>query len=381
MNYLKKIKRLFLILLACSLIWIVFKDEIKKTDAYLAYSKISSDFIEWKDTPFVTSSIQTFKTGIDSFVQEIDQLFGDKENEQVTEKPLEKLDLEEPTSHLFSINNLELNDTRESVEQNVGNPLRSTLNEYGVNWNTYHDHYRHFFMVAYDDNDKVVGLFTNQDLLSSKNGIRIGSPKEIVLEQFGQPLSALKKGWVSYQIENHDEYHLFQFDDSYITIFYDKHESNTVAAIQIISDELENKKEDFYVEESPLLLEGYEYQLFDLTNAVRVKHGLHPLGWDEEVRETARNHSNDMALNQYFDHTNLDGQSPFDRMKEDDIFFRTAGENLAAGQLSSIYAHEGLMNSLGHRENILQADFELLGIGVAFDKESRPYFTQNFLAK
>ncbi|EKN67647.1 SCP-like extracellular [Neobacillus bataviensis LMG 21833] len=35
-------------------------------------------------------------------------------------------------------------------------------------------------------------------------------------------------------------------------------------------------------------------------------------------------------------------------MKEDHIIFYLAGENLAYGQLSSIFAHEGLMNSLGH---------------------------------
>ncbi len=68
-------------------------------------------------------------------------------------------------------------------------------------------------------------------------------------------------------------------------------------------------------------------------------------------------------------------------MEEDNISFLAAGENLAAGQMSSIFAHEGLMNSLGHRENILQTQFESLGIGVAFDSESKPYFTENFLAK
>ena len=94
--------------------------------------------------------------------------------------------------------------------------------------------------------------------------------------------------------------------------------------------------------------------MFDLTNATRVEHGLHPLSWDDHVKLTARDHSTDMAINQYFDHTNLKGESPFDRMEEDQISFRTAGENLAAGQISSIFAHEGLMNSIGHRENILQ---------------------------
>ncbi len=87
-----------------------------------------------------------------------------------------------------------------------------------------------------------------------------------------------------------------------------------------------------------------------------------------------------MAENQYFSHTNLKGQSPFDRMEEDNIEFTTAGENLAYGQISSIFAHGGLMNSLGHRENILQEHFRNLGVGVAFNNESQPYYTKKYFS-
>jgi uncharacterized protein YkwD len=74
----------------------------------------------------------------------------------------------------------------------------------------------------------------------------------------------------------------------------------------------------------------------------------------------------------------LAGQSPFDRMGEDGITFFVAGENLAYGQYNSIFAHEGLMNSAGHRENIVKPDFGYLGIGVAFNGEFQPYYTENF---
>ena len=55
-------------------------------------------------------------------------------------------------------------------------------------------------------------------------------------------------------------------------------------------------------------------------------------------------------------------------MKRDGIQFNAAAENLAYGQQSSIYAHEGLMNSLGHRENILNTHVNTLGVGVDFNK-------------
>lgn len=85
-----------------------------------------------------------------------------------------------------------------------------------------------------------------------------------------------------------------------------------------------------------------------------------------------------MAENDYFDHTNLDDESPFDRLKADDIKFNAAGENLAYGQMNSIYAHEGLMNSLGHRKNILRSSYNELGVGVAFNDERQPYWTENY---
>lgn len=67
-----------------------------------------------------------------------------------------------------------------------------------------------------------------------------------------------------------------------------------------------------------------------------------------------------------------------ERLQEDNIIFRKAGENLAYGQWSAIFAHEGLMNSPGHRANILEEDYEYLGIGVYFNDNNEPFFTQNF---
>ncbi|MFB7303266.1 CAP domain-containing protein [Heyndrickxia sporothermodurans] len=157
--------------------------------------------------------------------------------------------------------------------------------------------------------------------------------------------------------------------------------NNTVTAIQLISKNVEQQKKDYYTKPNQKLVLGFEYQLFDLTNSSRVNHHLPILSWDQHVQVTARNHSKDMAEHQFFDHTNLKGQSPFDRMSQDHIRFLLAGENIAYGQLSSIFAHEGLMNSLGHRKNILHRDYKYLGTGVAFNEESQPFYTQDFYAK
>lgn len=295
------------------------------------------------------------------------------------EEPLEKVVLEKP-DQLFSIFNVELGQTKEAIELHLGNPRRETLNEYDSNWSTYHNNYQHFLMVMYDKNNRATGLYTNQDLIASTTGLQFGSTKEDVRMKLGNPLKDLQKGMILYQLQDKKDFDLFLYDNVYITIFYDKHENDTVTSVQLIKKDIEQMKTDIYPTASPELKEGFEYQLFDLTNASRVNHQLPILTWVEHVRETARKHSTDMALNQYFSHTNLEGESPFDRLEEDQVSFHMAGENLAYGQFSSIFAHEGLMNSIGHRKNILQKDFEYLGVGVAFNQSSQPYFTQNFFA-
>jgi len=65
----------------------------------------------------------------------------------------------------------------------------------------------------------------------------------------------------------------------------------------------------------------------------------------------------------YFAHDTPEGRSPFDRMKEARVQFLTAGENLALAPTLSI-AHQGLMNSPGHRANILRPQFGRVGIGI-----------------
>jgi uncharacterized protein YkwD len=65
----------------------------------------------------------------------------------------------------------------------------------------------------------------------------------------------------------------------------------------------------------------------------------------------------------YFSHHTPDGKDPFDRMREGEVRFRTAGENLALAPTLQI-AHNGLMDSPGHRANILRPQFGRLGIGI-----------------
>jgi uncharacterized protein YkwD len=106
-----------------------------------------------------------------------------------------------------------------------------------------------------------------------------------------------------------------------------------------------------------------EAQMLELVNRERVSRGLAPLAPDPEMTEVARKHSADMFARGYFSHHTPDGKDPFDRMREGEVRFRTAGENLALAPTLQI-AHNGLMDSPGHRANILRPQFGRLGIGI-----------------
>lgn len=106
-----------------------------------------------------------------------------------------------------------------------------------------------------------------------------------------------------------------------------------------------------------------EKQMLDLVNQERVAAGLNPLAPDPELTEVARRHSADMFARGYFAHDTPEGRTPFDRMREANVRFITAGENLALAPTIPV-AHTGLMNSPGHRANILRSQFGRVGIGV-----------------
>ncbi len=352
-------KRFLFLILIIGIAYIskpVWDDYVNREKTQSAMDSISTKIESIKNNPDVISSMEALTDTFYELIGRLDDSIEDMKQEQKQpESKVEQPSLTTPAHQKFSVHNIELGDTKAAVEQMLGAPKRMSKNEYGVDWYSYHENYQNFMMVSYDKNDIVNGLYTNQDLISSSNGIKLGASKESIREYLGDPLTRLRKGLVYYLIQDNGEYQLFKVGESYITIFYDKHESNTVTAIQMIHSDLEGNRKDMYTEPSEQLKEGFEYQLFDLTNAARVNHNLGILTWDDHVKETARKHSVDMAENAYFNHENLQGQSPFDRMREDDIAFSMAGENLAYGQFSSIFAHEGLMNSLGHRENILKS--------------------------
>ena len=106
-----------------------------------------------------------------------------------------------------------------------------------------------------------------------------------------------------------------------------------------------------------------EAEMLRLVNKERTSRGLPALEADPPLVPVARSHSSDMFARGYFSHYTPEGKDPFDRMKAAGIRYTAAGENLALGQTLTI-CHEGLMNSPGHKANILNPAFGRLAIGI-----------------
>ncbi|WYP25310.1 CAP domain-containing protein [Alkalihalobacillus sp. FSL W8-0930] len=120
-----------------------------------------------------------------------------------------------------------------------------------------------------------------------------------------------------------------------------------------------------------------EQQMLDSVNKERESVGLSPLKADPELAEVARVKAQDMIDNNYFDHNSPTYGSPFQMMDQFGIEYRTAGENLAGNQTVEA-AHQALMNSQGHRENILKADYTNVGIGIVDGGPYGKMFVQMF---
>lgn len=120
-----------------------------------------------------------------------------------------------------------------------------------------------------------------------------------------------------------------------------------------------------------------EEMMLALVNEERRKAGLKPLQMDEKLRQVAREHAQEMFHLGYFAHQSPVTGSPFDRMRRAGIPFAVAGENLAYAPNVQI-AHEGLMNSPGHRANILRPEFRKVGIGIIKSEFRGSMFSQEF---
>ncbi|MFJ7489843.1 CAP domain-containing protein [Streptomyces sp. NPDC097727] len=130
------------------------------------------------------------------------------------------------------------------------------------------------------------------------------------------------------------------------------------------------------VEPTPAAAGSAQAAVLALVNQERAKVGCSPVTASASLTSLAQDFSDDMAARGFFDHTDPDGRTPWDRASKAGVQ-GLGGENIARGQADAQAVMDSWMSSDGHRANILNCDYKTLGMGVHFGAGG-PWWTQDF---
>lgn len=117
-------------------------------------------------------------------------------------------------------------------------------------------------------------------------------------------------------------------------------------------------------------------EVVNLVNAERAKEGLSPLSIDAKVQAAAQVRAKECE--QSFSHTRPNGTSFSTALKEQNVSYRSAGENIAWGQKTPQEVVTAWMNSSGHRANIMNKNFTTIGVGYYENASGTDYWCQLF---
>ncbi len=238
--------------------------------------------------------------------------------------------------------------TVEALTAAAGHPDEKLPSTTGLTWYVFGtDTYESFFLAGVSD-DRVLALCSNAKNASC-DGAAIGATS----------------------------FSFTQTENAMVTGYTDKNDNGILHMLYLASPDIPAASAP-----SAEQLAGESKANFHLVNAFRVFHGESSLKWNEKAATAARLHSEDMAAKNYFSHDSLDGRSFSERLKAQNITLsRGAGENIGAGYRTAVLAHNGWVNSTGHRSNILASHYKELGVGGGYHAQAdyRSYFTQDFI--
>lgn len=309
----------------------------------------------------------------------------------LTIKPTSKLDLNKSytlvvTEQIRDKNGKTMNQAVNipftTVDSTQKEAYKSFLSEYDMIWDMMSNDYENFYLVGHANDSEVGGYETRTG--KSAFGIVIGASRSTVQKKYGEPIKHITKDNKNYVQSYKDKSGnvtsgTYKINDNYVTFFYDLHKNDTVRSIVWVSAETENSKPGFFrTDTSNTFRDAMEEMMVHLINQTRAAEGLNALTYTPAYNPIARKHSADMIANDYFGHLDPNGDNARNRLNDGGLNFSYYGENLAYGHYSPIYAHEALMNSEGHRKNILHEDFTHVLVGVDFNTKGVPYFTINF---
>lgn len=266
-------------------------------------------------------------------------------------------------------------------------------------------------IVMWDNNDFIVEIITERHYVTiGDNKISIGDPVSSLTTIFGNP-DRIDTGidrfdWYVYNSDYSKYFMAGILDDTIISIYtaftdftfdggiaygdrtgevvadgyklyYDIFNKNSVYGVWVGS---KYSSEKILSENFALTCHSAEQQLFDLTNVFRYKNELNILTEDPWAVSASRNHSQDMADNNFLSHTNLDDESPWDRYDNVGGKYYACTESISGGEYSAINTFNAWLNSSDHRQNLLHKEATFGGVGMGYNKKSDYgfYTTQMF---
>ncbi|MBM7866796.1 hypothetical protein GTO89_04120 [Heliobacterium gestii] len=301
---------------------------------------------------------------------------------------------------------LRLGDGLERARFLLGEPRRIDPGEYGFNWWVYNSDPARLVMVGIGEG-RVRALFTAAQAVTV-GGVAMDAPRTAIEARY--PLKATVKaqipeGEVEFRLSDQDlkERPLWTDGEKAVIFYLDSAREGRLAGILLIESDLLKAETQYSYqakvkpgmtplraktpggEELQKLTRGYERQVLDLTNAIRLSRKSGTLLWDEDMVEMARSHCRDMADNRFFSHDSPTKGSYDQRVTRSGVPYRIAGENLARGHVDAIQAAYSWLNSPEHRENLLSNEFRALGAGVEFGRDesgrTARYYAQEFVTR
>lgn len=283
--------------------------------------------------------------------------------------------------------------TQEELIQSLGHPNREDLSAYQYVWWVYTDGTTYYAQFGVENGIIQTVYVTGEGF--SMEPFEIGTSYDSINQELPfENEVTYSDGYASYTFrltaEDLRRRPLVKVSDDLFIQFYFDTFKNELSSVRMMHANvlLRHQPYEVYYRGSlppkPDLAEdewrqvefGMEQQIFDISNVIRHRFNKSPLLWEEEVREVAYLHSKDMNENNYFSHFSLNGDGLKERLAVNEIYYFSAGENIAAQYPDAPSAVEGWLNSVGHREALLADEYTHLGVGVY-----RFYYTQNFLAK
>ncbi|QTM99309.1 hypothetical protein ERJ70_08325 [Sediminibacillus dalangtanensis] len=326
----------------------------------------------------------------DEAVQKVEQKLKTKETKMESKSTPDhftpNIDLE---GDLYS----RIGETSDELQQELGKPVRKDKSSYGYDWWVYTTEENQYMQFGVEDGQVVTIFATGEDL--SIDPVNIGQSYDEAAAHFEFTKEvSISEGITSYRFQLTDEElkvrPLVKLDkQTYMQLYFDTF-TDKLSSVRVVTQDILLKQRPYEIyyrgqlPEKPELTDaewedvqkGMEKQIFDITNVIRKRHDKGSLSWDDPIAEVAFSHSKDMSDNNYFSHYSQNGEGLKERLSEHDIYYLSAGENIAAQYTDGPAAVEGWLNSEGHREALLKDGYTHLGVGVY-----RYYYTQNFMQK